>query len=129
MRLSCGRGEVRVDLNRPCLSVKDAEEILPVSSLWFQQQPEPSLLLAQALTQTRPLPRPASTPQQLRSRNEAQLVEHKHYRNVSGQTVHSPAHTKNGKAPRGAVAECADGSFSFSRHSRGTCSRHGGVVG
>lgn len=60
--------------------------------------------------------------------DESQLVEHGQYHNKSGQDVHSPAHTKNGKAPAGATAKCGDGTFSFSKHRSGTCSRHGGVA-
>ncbi|MHA3117248.1 DUF3761 domain-containing protein [Acinetobacter sp. ANC 4635] len=60
--------------------------------------------------------------------DEKTLVEHHHYRNVNGRTVHSPAHTKNGKRPHGASAKCRDGSYSFSKHHRGTCSHHHGVA-
>jgi hypothetical protein len=59
--------------------------------------------------------------------DESDLIEHKSYTNKDGNQVHSPAHTKSGKAPAGATAQCGDGSYSFSRHHRGTCSRHGGV--
>lgn len=58
---------------------------------------------------------------------ESDLQEHGHYTNKSGNTVHSPAHTKSGAAPSGASAKCGDGSYSFSQHHRGTCSHHGGV--
>jgi hypothetical protein len=60
--------------------------------------------------------------------NESQLVEHGRYTNKNGETVHSPAHTKDGKAPAGASAQCGDGTYSFSRSHRGTCSHHGGVA-
>jgi hypothetical protein len=60
--------------------------------------------------------------------DESQLVEHGRYTNKSGESVHSPAHTKDGKAPSGASAQCRDGSYSFSRSHSGTCSRHGGVA-
>ena len=60
--------------------------------------------------------------------DEQILVEHHHYRNSNGRTVHSPAHSKNGKRPNGASAKCRDGSYSFSKHRRGTCSRHHGVA-
>lgn len=60
--------------------------------------------------------------------DESQLVEHGSYVNKDGKPVHKPAHSKNGKAPAGASAKCRDGSFSFSTHRRGTCSRHGGVA-
>ncbi len=59
--------------------------------------------------------------------NESGLVEHKHYVNSSGRTVHSPAHSISGAAPAGATATCRDGSYSFSQHHQGTCSHHGGV--
>jgi hypothetical protein len=71
-----------------------------------------------------PTPSAAERTKQL---DESQLIEHGHYRNKSGDLVHSPAHTKNDKAPRGATAKCRDGSYSFSQHHSGTCSRHGGV--
>lgn len=60
--------------------------------------------------------------------DENSLLEHRHYRNSDGTSVHSPSHTRSGQAPAGATAKCGDGSFSFSQHHRGTCSRHGGVV-
>lgn len=59
--------------------------------------------------------------------DEAQLVEHNHYANKSGNEVHSPAHSVNGGVPNGASAKCRDGTYSFSQHHSGTCSRHGGV--
>jgi hypothetical protein len=59
--------------------------------------------------------------------DESQLMEHGSYTNKDGNTVHRPAHSKSGRAPQGATAKCRDGSYSFSQHHRGTCSRHGGV--
>lgn len=56
------------------------------------------------------------------------LIEQGSYVNSDGKTVHSPAHTRSGKQPSGATAKCGDGSYSFSQHHRGTCSRHGGVA-
>jgi hypothetical protein len=71
----------------------------------------------------------ADSPQAAKSpADESQLVEHGHYVNKSGQDVHSPAHSKNGAVPAGATAKCRDGTFSFSQHRSGTCSRHGGVA-
>jgi hypothetical protein len=60
--------------------------------------------------------------------DESQLVEQGHYKNKSGQDVHSPAHSKDGTVPQGASAKCRDGTYSFSKHHSGTCSRHGGVA-
>ena len=59
--------------------------------------------------------------------SESNFVEHGHYTNRAGRTVHSPAHTRDGRVPEGATARCGDGSYSFSQSHRGTCSRHGGV--
>ena len=59
--------------------------------------------------------------------NESDLDNHHTYVNRDGQSVHSPAHTRSGRAPAGASARCRDGTYSFSRHHGGTCSRHGGV--
>jgi hypothetical protein len=53
---------------------------------------------------------------------------HAGYINSKGNWVPSPTHTSNGKAPKGATARCADGSYSFSQSHRGTCSHHGGVT-
>lgn len=48
------------------------------------------------------------------------------YVNSSGNTVCRPV--KSSSAPAGATAKCRDGSYSFSQHRSGTCSRHGGVA-
>jgi hypothetical protein len=60
--------------------------------------------------------------------NESDLDNHQSYRNHDGHSVHSPAHSRSGAAPDGATAQCRDGTWSFSRHRSGTCSRHGGVA-
>lgn len=49
----------------------------------------------------------------------------KHYTNVNGERVQSPTYYNT--APEGATAICQDGTYSFSRNRRGTCSHHGGV--
>jgi hypothetical protein len=59
--------------------------------------------------------------------NESQLERHGHYKNRTGEIVHQPSKSLNGEVPTGASARCRDGSYSFSRHSSGTCSGHGGV--
>lgn len=58
---------------------------------------------------------------------ERDYVTHSHYRNVSGHSVHSPTRTWSGRAPSRYTAVCGDSSYSFSEHSSGTCSHHGGV--
>lgn len=71
---------------------------------------------------------PITKPQKQAEPDEAQLESHGHYRNKAGQDVHAPAKAKDGKVPTGASAQCRDGSYSFSRSHRGTCSHHGGVA-
>jgi hypothetical protein len=70
---------------------------------------------------------PASAYTQQSEPNEADLSSHKHYKNKDGKEIHSPSKSKSGQVPTGASAQCRDGSYSFSTHHRGTCSRHGGV--
>lgn len=48
-----------------------------------------------------------------------------YYTNSSGQKVHVPV--KSVTIPRGASAQCKDGTYSFSKHRKGTCSGHRGV--
>jgi hypothetical protein len=50
------------------------------------------------------------------------------YRNVRGEWVPSPRRSVDGRPPTGASARCRDGTYSFSRSRRGTCSWHGGVA-
>ena len=49
----------------------------------------------------------------------------KYYTNSKGNKVQSPTYYNS--PPAGATAECRDGTYSFSRSRRGTCSHHGGV--
>jgi Protein of unknown function (DUF3761) len=49
-----------------------------------------------------------------------------YYSNVDGKRVHRPMFSA--QRPPGATAQCADGSWSFSLHRRGTCNYHGGVL-
>src|ERR1035437_6486657 len=48
------------------------------------------------------------------------------YVNSKGQTVKRPENCSI--APKGATAQCRDGTYSFSQSRRGTCSHHGGVA-
>ncbi|MDR2557160.1 MAG: DUF3761 domain-containing protein [Bacteroidales bacterium] len=49
----------------------------------------------------------------------------KYYTNSRGEKVQSPIYSN--VPPKGATALCRDGTYSFSRNRRGTCSHHGGV--
>jgi Protein of unknown function (DUF3761) len=68
---------------------------------------------------------PASA-QRTHRRRARRRASGRYYTNVEGRRVHSPVFARS--APAGATARCADGSYSFSRHRRGTCSHHGGVA-
>ncbi|MFQ6398978.1 DUF3761 domain-containing protein [Nocardia sp. KC 131] len=48
------------------------------------------------------------------------------YANVDRVCVPRPGQAT--AAPDGATAQCEDGTYSSSRHRRGTCSHHGGVA-
>jgi hypothetical protein len=48
-----------------------------------------------------------------------------YYSNNNGVKVQSP--TSSFTIPRGASAQCKDGTYSFSKHRSGTCSGHKGV--
>lgn len=50
----------------------------------------------------------------------------KYYTNSYGDRVQSPTYYSS--TPTGATALCRDGTYSFSRSRRGTCSHHGGVA-
>lgn len=62
----------------------------------------------------------------LRSEYEASSRPVTYYTNSNGERVQSPTHYSS--APRGATARCVDGTYSFSKSRRGTCSHHGGVA-
>lgn len=50
----------------------------------------------------------------------------KYYTNVNGYKVQSPTYYHT--TPSEATALCRDGTYSYSRNRRGTCSHHGGVA-
>jgi hypothetical protein len=49
-----------------------------------------------------------------------------YYVNSDGNCVHRPEQAP--APPAGATAKCKDGTYSFSQHTSGTCSHHGGVA-
>ncbi len=57
--------------------------------------------------------------------NKSLNTEKEYYNNSKGEKVQSPTNYKS--PPIGATAECYDGTYSFSKSRRGTCSHHGGV--
>jgi hypothetical protein len=75
-----------------------------------------------------PIAPPSTDPFARSELREDQLENHKHYVNSAREVVHSPSRSKDGAVPPGASAQCRDGTYSFSRSHRGTCSHHGGVA-
>jgi hypothetical protein len=61
-----------------------------------------------------------------RQHRRAPVTTGRYYTNVDGERVPSPVRSRS--VPAGATARCGDGTYSFSRHHRGTCSHHGGVA-
>jgi hypothetical protein len=60
------------------------------------------------------------------SREKVSCNDNGTYGNSQGQTVKRPENCSG--PPIGATAQCRDGTYSFSRNHRGTCSHHGGVA-
>jgi hypothetical protein len=68
----------------------------------------------------------SSTAQTKREQPQPNCTNNGTYTNSTGQTVQRPENCSS--APKGATAQCRDGSYSFSQSHNGTCSHHGGVA-
>jgi hypothetical protein len=87
-----------------------------------------ALTLAQPLfPQAQPNASPTPTPATTAAPATTGHCAPDYNRNVDGVCVHRPVKAQDAAAPKGATAQCRDGSYSFSQHRRGTCSHHGGV--
>ena len=89
------------------------------------------VLFAQLLpAQTQPTPPSqsgsSSTAGNASQQSKSNCTDNGTYVNSKGQTVKRPETCST--SPQGATAQCRDGSYSFSRSRRGTCSHHGGVA-
>jgi hypothetical protein len=89
------------------------------------------LLSQQLITQSTPTPAPCPGSSAAQTsgtpHNDAAKIkctDKGTYVNGKGQTVPRPENCS--AAPKGATAQCRDGTYTFSTSSRGTCSHHGG---
>jgi Protein of unknown function (DUF3761) len=82
-----------------------------------------AILLTSLFSQT---PQPSRTQPQEQQKSQPICTDNGTYLNGKGERVKRPENCS--AAPQGATAQCRDGSYSFSKSRRGTCSHHGGVV-
>ena len=125
---------------------RQAEAAAKQSPATAQPTPETALLagvedeaekeeraLSSARREAAPLPTPAQTPASRAGTSRTATApatggsSSDYYTNVEGIQVRRPTFSDSGP-PAGASAQCRDGSYSFSRNRRGTCSHHGGVA-
>jgi resuscitation-promoting factor RpfB len=87
------------------------------------------LFSQQIISQTQPSPRTSTSATSSNARavaGQANCTNNGTYVNSQGQRVPRPENCS--APPKGATAQCRDGSYSFSQSRRGTCSHHGGVA-
>ena len=88
------------------------------------------LFLQLLVAQTQPAPQSQSGPHSnsthASQQPSANCKDNGTYVNSKGQTVKRPETCSS--TPQGATAQCRDGTYSFSKSRRGTCSHHGGVA-
>ena len=102
--------------------------ILPIQSYsqtTQQTQPTPNAAQQNSKTKANPTDTKPGTPAASSRATSVEKSKPRSYTNRAGQRVQSP--TKSSTVPKGATAQCRDGSYSFSQSRRGTCSHHGGV--
>lgn len=88
------------------------------------------VLLSESFAFQAPTPTPSPTPPSATSGArlnppKPNCTNNGTYVNSKGQTVKRPENCSS--PPQGATAQCRDGTYSFSKSRRGTCSHHGGV--
>jgi hypothetical protein len=82
------------------------------------------LIVSQTQPSSQPNANPAATDNGKPKQGQANCTNNGTYVNSKGQKVPRPENCST--PPKGATAQCRDGSYSFSQR-RGTCSHHGGV--
>ena len=87
---------------------------------------QPLTLPAQTTSQQGSGTGSSNTAQTKGQQSQSNCANNGTYTNGKGQTVKRPENCSS--APKGATAQCRDGSYSFSQSRSGTCSHHGGVA-
>lgn len=101
--------------------------VVSLAASFAQAQPAPDPVPLPGHQLIAPAEQPRSTLKFRAGTNEAEPLSHHHYTTKDGHEVHSPARSTHDQLPAGASAKCRDGTYFFSRHRRGSCSRHSGV--
>ena len=107
---------------RPTRSTRKLFYALAVGAILFSQQ----IVSQTRPAQSQPNTSSASASNAQRDAGKVNCINNGTYVNSKGQTVQRPEHCSG--PPKGATAQCRDGSYSFSASRRGTCSHHGGVA-
>src|ERR1700693_4901941 len=84
------------------------------------------VLLSQPFASQTPAASQSQSPSATNSSAKPKCTSNGTYVNSKGQTVLRPENCS--APPKGATAQCRDGTYSFSKSLRGTCSHHGGVA-
>jgi hypothetical protein len=107
----------------PPAQVQQDSTKTPITEVRVITVPE---LPKQGVVPTVSAPAPTVSPAPKVTAPTPQVSEPKSYINTNGERVQSPTYYDS--APAGASAQCRDGTYSFSKNRRGTCSGHGGVA-
>ena len=94
---------------------------LALAAILFSQQ-----TVSQTQSQSQPSTNPPAASKTKANKDGVNCTNNGTYVNSKGQNVQRPENCSG--PPKGATAQCRDGSYSFSTSRRGTCSHHGGVA-
>jgi hypothetical protein len=113
------------------MGMRSRRELLGVVALLLSIFPQRIICQDQAPSQADASSASSSTKPQAsqdkdKDKDKVSCTNNGTYVNSKGQTVKRPENCSG--PPKGATAQCGDGSYSFSRSRRGTCSHHGGVA-
>jgi len=106
---------------RPMRPLRTFVYALALAAILFSQQ-----IVSQTQSASQPNTNSAAAGNTKPNTGQVNCTNNGTYVNSKGRTVQRPEDCSG--PPKGATAECRDGSYSFSQSRRGTCSHHGGVA-